>query len=100
MACVDTDGLNQLVIKFSSKLLDIWFSFLRQYATAEEGKVTVTLKYGLYINWGRPNHNPSRIENVASILKTKGFGVQFEHDKDGEHYVALIVDGEEVCLYI
>lgn len=78
MACADTNDLNKL------------------FAEAQEGKPTVTLKYGLYINWGRPNHNPSRIMNVAQGLADNGYGVQFEHDEAGEHFIVLCVDGKEV----
>lgn len=64
-----------------------------------EGKETVTVKFGLYINWGSPNRNPSRIQNVATALQELGYGVQFSFDNSGaSHYVALCTaEGREVC---
>ena len=37
--------------------------------------------------------------NVANTLKMRGYGVQFEHDSIGEHYVALYLDDVEVKKY-
>lgn len=34
--------------------------------------------------------------NIAEQLKELGFGVQFQHDDVGQHYVELIVDGVQV----
>lgn len=60
-------------------------------------KPIVTLEYALYINCGRPNHNPSRVMNVAKCLQGLGYGVQLAHnpDENERHYVSLSVNGME-----
>ena len=34
--------------------------------------------------------------NLAMMLKALGYGVQFSHDENGSHFVALLLDGVEL----
>ena len=61
-------------------------------------KFMVNLKFGMYVNWGRPNHNPSRLEPIVKILKSKGYGIQLEHEEDKYDYVELIRESDKVVL--
>jgi len=45
-----------------------------------ESKATYTVEYGPYMNWGRWNHNPSRIMSLVDTLKGGGVSVQLKHD--------------------
>ena len=56
----DTDNLNKLYISNNSKQ-------------------TLILDYGPYMNWGRWNHNSSRIEYLINSLVNLGFNVQLNH---------------------
>jgi len=44
-------------------------------------KPSVIIRYGGYINWGRENHNPSRLGPLIDLLKSRGYGVEIEHDE-------------------
>ena len=39
----------------------------------------VYLEYGPYMNWGRWNHNPSRVESLARAIVKAGFCVKLRH---------------------
>ena len=41
---------------------------------------TLTLTYGAYKNWGRWNHNTTRIAEILEYLRQEGYGVQLKHD--------------------
>ena len=59
----DTDNLNKLYISNNSQ-------------------ETLILEYGPYMNWGRWNHNSSRIEYLINSLVTVGYSVQLNHISD------------------
>ena len=70
----------------------------KKICDARDGKCNVTILYGIYINWGSPNRNPSRVMYLADLLKAEGYGVQLQYKEDNpQHKVSLIVDGAEVC---
>jgi len=50
------------------------------HAAEGEDVPTVTLCYGPYMNWGRWNHNPSRVTPLINSLKAKNISVQLKHD--------------------
>ena len=54
---------------------------LNELRTCENAKTTILLKYSPYMNWGRWNHNPSRVEPLLRALKTAQYNVQLEHDE-------------------
>lgn len=45
----------------------------------ENAKNTLIIEYSPYKNWGRWNHNPSRIQNVIDLLKESKYNVQLKH---------------------
>ena len=45
-----------------------------------EGATTLIVTFGPYMNWGRWNHNDSRIQEVVEELTSKGFNVELKHD--------------------
>lgn len=42
---------------------------------------TVILEFGPYMNWGRWNHNTSRIDEIVALLHQMGYNVQLKHDE-------------------
>jgi len=46
------------------------------------GERTVILEYGPYMNWGRWNHNPYRIQPLVDALIDAGIKVQLSHCKE------------------
>ena len=81
MSCVDADDNNKVICK----------------AVEGSGKPNVCVIFGLYINWGRPNHNDSRITFVIRGLQEKGYGVRIKHlQTDRPHAIAIAIEeGEE-----
>lgn len=61
--CVDTSDVDKLFV--SEKNLD-----------------TLILEFYPYKNWGRWNHNPSRIQTLIDKLVELGFNVQLKHITD------------------
>ena len=59
--CRDTDNLNMLV------------------KCEQDTDKTLTLEYCPYKNWGRWNHNPSRVDVIIEVLHELGFNVQLKH---------------------
>ena len=57
---------------------------------------TITLRFGLYINWGRPNKNTSRINELIQLLTSGGCSVQLQFDDSFEAGVEVLCDGESV----
>jgi len=45
-----------------------------------DSTITVTVKYSPYMNWGRWNHNPNRINELIQALNSAKLNVQLEHD--------------------
>jgi 4-hydroxyphenylpyruvate dioxygenase-like putative hemolysin len=41
---------------------------------------TLCVFHTLYRNWGRWNHNPSRVDQLVSRLNQLGYNVQLQHD--------------------
>lgn len=76
---------------------------------AEAGKAVVLLEYGPYMNWGRWNENPSRVNNLvtALIANLPGVGVQLAFDpKKDKHpnthgwvIVSVEDNGEKKVIY-
>ena len=58
----------------------------------------IVLKFGYYVNWGRPNHNPSRLDPIINLLGSKGYGVQLEHDADVPDYVEFLLKSDNSVL--
>ena len=58
--CQDTNDINSL------------------YLTVNASQ-TLVIEYYPYYNWGRWNHNPSRIQNVIALLQEHGYNVQLKH---------------------
>jgi hypothetical protein len=56
------------------------------------------LKFGLYVNWGRPNHNPSRLKPLIDSLTEEGYGIQLEHDPDVSDFVELQLAADKTVL--
>ena len=54
---------------------------LNELHSCENSTTTITLKYSPYMNWGRWNHNPSRVEPLLRALKTAQYSVQLQHDE-------------------
>jgi len=53
--------------------------------TNEKPERAVVLEYGPYMNWGRWNHNPYRIEPLIDALRDAGILVKISHDeKEGD----------------
>ena len=46
------------------------------------------------MNWGRWNHNTSRIESLIEILRDEGYSIQLKHQEDevGEGWVELTLE--------
>jgi len=67
-----------------------------------EGAPTLILQYNGYLNWGRWNHNTSRIRLLTDYLvKELGFNVQLNHDdvenRNCDGYVVIFSpDGVEM----
>ena len=61
--CDDTDNINKLF-------------------TTNNSKSTLILEYYPYKNWGRWNHNPSRIDLLIHKLNELGYNVQLKHNDD------------------
>lgn len=61
-----------------------------------DGMPTVLLRYGYYMNWGRPNHNISRVKFVIDALRKYDYGIKLEHDEEALDYVS--VSYGDVCV--
>ena len=63
-----------------------------------EGKngTTVTIRFGFYLNWGRPNYNCNRVDPIKNALLKLGFSVQMSLDQETSDYVSLQVDDKEI----
>lgn len=55
-----------------------------------EQKPAVIIRYGGYVNWGKPNHNPSRLGPLIDTLRDRGYGIQIEHDVERMHYIEIV----------
>lgn len=47
----------------------------------ENAVAPITLNYTPYMNWGRWNHNPSRLRPILEACKKNGIAVQLEHSE-------------------
>ena len=56
---------------------------------------TLTVAYGPYMNWGRWNHNTSRIKVLVELLQEEGYAVQLNHEEkeEGDGWVEISLDG-------
>ena len=54
-------------------------SNLNKLYSGNNGKQTLILDYGPYMNWGRWNHNSSRIEYLINSLVHLGYNIQLNH---------------------
>ena len=68
------------------------------YPASKEGMPKVTIVYGPYMNWGRWNHNTTRIACLKEALLEEGYSVQLQHDEKekGEGWVSVTVEGKEI----
>jgi hypothetical protein len=71
-------------------------------AGSAEGK-TVVVEYGPYMNWGRWNHNTSRITELLNALTELGYTIELKHEdtettwEDHGFVRVLSTDGEELA---
>ena len=66
---------------------------------SKEGASVVTVVYGYYINWGRPNHNVNRVRGVKDMLVEAGYSVQLKHDDVTMDYISLCHEDKEICRH-
>lgn len=64
--CCNTDNVNQLLF----------------IGNDENTNKTLILDYSPYINWGRWNHNPSRLTQLIEQIHNNGYNVQLNHLQD------------------
>ena len=79
--CKDTNDVNSLYI-------------------TENASKTIIIEYNPYNNWGRWNHNPSRIQNIIKLLQELGYNVQLKHieteDFNSEGNIKIIDDEKKI----
>ena len=65
------------------------------YEASDSSLPTVTLTYGPYMNWGRWNHNTSRISELIDHLQQEGYALQLNHveKEEGDGWVEISLDG-------
>lgn len=76
------------------------------HSCSNKDAVTLTVSYGPYMNWGRWNHNPRRVQTAIDALLKAGFNCQLRHDKKetswedhGEVKILYVnANKEDVCL--
>jgi len=67
--------------------------------SVSESKATLTVEYGPYMNWGRWNHNPRRVQALINQANTDGYSVQLKHETretswENHGWVKVTYDGE------
>lgn len=71
--------------------------------TAENPTASLMITYGPYLNWGRWNHNPSRIHELIALLK-QNFTVQLNHDEEEKdrrnHGYVTIIDTSDGSVIV
>lgn len=63
----------------------------------KESMPTICLSYGYYINWGKPNYNPRRVDGLKDKLIALGYSVQLAMDEEKQHFVSLVLEGKVIC---
>ena len=58
---------------------------------------TVTIYYGFYVNWGRPNYNTNRVSIIRDALVGMGYSIQMKIDEAHSDFVSLMLNDEVVC---